>query len=53
MLGSFLCGAKAHYLVKHFKNEFAKGHNYINEIVKFFASCYTLATVSKGLQSFV
>ena len=28
-------GAKAHYMVKHSKNEFAKGHNHINEIVNF------------------
>ena len=28
--------AKVHYRVKHSKNEFAKGHNYINEIVNFY-----------------
>ncbi|WP_142693383.1 hypothetical protein [Campylobacter troglodytis] len=33
--------AKAHYKVKHAKFEFANGLNHINEIVNFFASCYT------------
>ena len=33
-------GAKAHYRVKHSKNEFAKGKNYINGIENFFASFY-------------
>ena len=28
-------GAKAHYRVKHSKNEFAKGHNHINGIENF------------------
>ncbi|WP_221887152.1 hypothetical protein [Campylobacter troglodytis] len=28
-------GAKAHYRVKHSKNEFANGRNHINEIVNF------------------
>ena len=28
-------GAKAHYRVKHSKNEFAKGRSHINEIVNF------------------
>ncbi|WP_185908938.1 hypothetical protein [Campylobacter troglodytis] len=32
---SSLCGAKAHYRVKHAKFKFAKGHNHINEIVNF------------------
>ena len=31
-------GAKAHYRVKHSKNEFAKGRNHINGIENFFAS---------------
>ncbi|WP_185908824.1 hypothetical protein [Campylobacter troglodytis] len=32
---SSLCGAKAHYMVKHNKNEFAYSRNHINEIVNF------------------
>jgi len=30
-------GAKAHYRVKHSKNEFAKGKNHINGIENFFS----------------
>ncbi|WP_282432199.1 hypothetical protein [Campylobacter troglodytis] len=37
-------GAKAHYMVKHSKNEFVNGLSHINEIVNFFASCYALAS---------
>ncbi|TQR60856.1 hypothetical protein DMC01_03810 [Campylobacter troglodytis] len=32
-------GAKAHYRVKHFKNEFANGHNHINGIENFWGLC--------------
>ncbi|TQR60870.1 hypothetical protein [Campylobacter troglodytis] len=42
---SFLCGAKAHYGVKHAKFEFAKGQNHINEIVNFFTSCFCSCVV--------
>ena len=31
-------GAKAHYRVKHSKNEFANGKNHINGIENFFSS---------------
>ena len=44
-------GTKAQGFVKYSANEFAKGHNHINEIVNFFTSCYALVTVSKSLQS--
>ena len=40
-------GAKAHYRVKHSKNEFAKGKNHINGIENFFASLM-LATASRS-----
>ena len=33
-------GAKAHYRVKHSKNEFALGRNHINGIENIFASFY-------------
>ena len=39
--------AKAHYRVKHSKNEFAKGKNHINGIENVFASIM-LANVSKS-----
>ena len=40
-------GAKAHYRVKHSKNEFAKGKNHINGIENVFVSIM-LANVSKS-----
>ena len=54
-------GAKAHYRVKHFKNEFANGKNHINGIENFwgyakhrlskfkeiFSSVATVATAGK------
>ena len=41
-------GTKAHYRVKHSKNEFANGRNHINGIENVFVSCYALVTASRS-----
>ena len=44
-------GARAHYRVKHSKNEFAKGKNHINGIENFFASLRSQLQAEGDMQS--
>ena len=43
-------GAKAHYRVKHSKNEFAKGKNHINGIENFWGYCKLRLSKFKGIK---
>ncbi|WP_185908676.1 hypothetical protein [Campylobacter troglodytis] len=51
LLATLQEGAKAHYRVKHSKNEFAKGHKQINEIANFFTSHSCSCVVEEALRS--